>query len=125
MRMLIDKETAHDFLEVGKGILYDLFVYSEEEADQFEKHCVTSIYEEQADLILNASREFKLMMWMNSEARHVYTCNFSAIHMLRVLYKIYHFSENELYLFEELLSKYISKVVDMVEPPKNYERTNY
>ena len=124
MRALINRDVAGDFLEVGKQILSNQFLFEEAELDEFTKKFMSSLAEEHTDLLFNASHSFKVLMWTDYESRHIFTCNFSGIHLLKTLEKDYHFSHMELSLFEELLSKYISEVVELIEPPKKFEGTN-
>lgn len=115
MKSLIDREVAEDFLDVGKAILFEHFLFDKNECEEFCKKFVASLNCEHTDLVQNGSRHFKVMMWTDCHARHIFTCNFAGLHLLKVLQNHYYFSVMELNLFEELLSKYVSEVVEMIE----------
>lgn len=124
MRPLINRDIASNFLNVAKVILEDHFTFDKKELDDFASRYIASLSGEHSDLLLHGNQTFKVLMWTDYESRHIFSCNFSGLHLMRTLEKYYHFSFQELMLFEELLSKYIQEVVEIIEPPKKDERTN-
>lgn len=125
MKYLISFEVVKEFLGVGKEILSNQFIFDENEVEEFAKKYVANVNAEHTELYVNGSHGFKVLMWTDYEARQIFSCNFAGLHLLRTLKDYYGFSIKEISLFEELLSKYISEVVEIIEPPEKYERANY
>jgi hypothetical protein len=111
-----------ELLHVTCTILKDNFYYDNDALDRFLYTFKEHMTVELIEFGLNTEREVLAELHHSYRARWHFTCYFISAHMREIFLHTMHFSEQELFAFDNILPKYLGAKQDEIQP--NYEREN-
>lgn len=121
--MLIEFNLLEKVMRITCHILQNNFFYDEGSLARFLNNYherVETAYKELED---NADKYFRNQMNCDKNARKSFTAYFASSHLHDTLVQDCHFSDDELYHFDNILPKYTGVTKDGIKPSE--QRTNY
>lgn len=102
---LMDRETLVGILNITRSILLDYFYYSPESLAGFFQYFQDFMVKEYLDFYEEAEHSYKMELKYDWQARKELTNYLSSFGLHRSLVDVLHFTDEELYAFENLIPK--------------------
>lgn len=121
--VILDRQTLKEILQLTCGILHHHFFYEKKTVAIFLSEFTDVLQNEIRGFINSVETEILDDLLTYRAARFYFTCHFVSTHLRKTLIEKLHFSEQELYAFENVVSKYTGDMPD--EKSTKHKRTHY
>ena len=120
---IMDRQTLKEILQVTCGVLHTNFFYEKERVIEFLDNFTETLKLEIILFTETVEPEIINDLLTYRAARFYFTCHFVSTHLRKTFIERLHFSEQELYAFENVVSKYTGDKPN--EKPTEHKRTHY
>jgi hypothetical protein len=102
---ILDREVTNDIFELSQKILRDFFFYEDETLEEFCAITATTINAEHVALKHFSTPTFRKTILFDPKIRTRFTVFFVGFHICQILINDFHFGEEELTQFENIILK--------------------
>lgn len=119
---ILDRATLREIIRITCAIMRNNFFYDEETLKDFLIFFTDDFSDALIDFGSSADREIICDLYSSRAVRFDFTCYFASKVIRRILIQDFHFSEQELQAFENIVSKYTGDNLNENQP--KYPRAN-